>query len=755
MQANIRRASHRFSPHRAPVWITFTCMLLAIPTARADLVLRYTFDESSGPALDSGAAPATNGTFTGLATRVANTPGATGYALNLNFSGVGNYLTCGNPDKLNNLSNLTLVTWINLQGNPVLNDRLIDKLSTTGGFGWVINNTTANSVQFRFLANATTGPSAISTANVNLTNRWVFLALTYDSTVTSNNVRYYSGTTASAVAQLGNALNFNQGIITNTANDFRVGSTPASASDRTPPAWYDDVRVYNTVLSQTDLESVRLEALQNAPAQIATQPANQTVYDGAAQVTFAATVGGADPVYKQWFFNLTNAIADATNASLTLTNVTSSRVGTYSLFVSNAYTPAGAWSSNATLTLLPLYNTAQMSNIWNLVPGDRPYITGTSSNAAERGLIFNNTTSNLLLVSRAPAASVVVLDPQTGAEKYFMDVTGVGSDVPGSLLALNMIGVGDDGVVYAGNVSVNAGSQSYNIYRWPDDSSNNAPVLVFAGDPGAGVAPNLRWGDNMAVRGAGANSQILLAPGTGTNVVLLQTSSGLNFQTEIQPAVIAISGVPSAFAQVGLAFGPGTNTFWAKTPNQQLYLVQFDLNSNTGAVLYAYPGTAVPGSVRGISTDPTQRWLAGVAVESAGDNARLYDVSDLVAGPVLMDQELFATHNANTTVGGPAYTTFGGNYVFALNSNNGIKAFLINTNYLPPFRLTSVAASDVSDVVLTWQSVAGHSYQVQFKDSLAASIWSNASLSITATGAATSFTNTVPGASRFYRVYGQ
>ena len=139
-------------------------------------------------------------------------------------------------------------------------------------------------------------------------------------------------------------------------------------------------------------------------------------------------------------------------------------------------------------------------------------------------------------------------------------------------------------------------------------------------------------------------------------------------------------------------------------------------------------------------------------------NVRLYDVSDLVAGPILRDQEVFATLNANVTVGGTGATAFGGNYLFALDSNNGIKAFLINTNFVPslsPFSISSVTPSGGS-VVFTWPSVAGHSYQVQFKNSISSANWSNLGNVITAAGSATSFTNTTADtSSKFYRVQGQ
>jgi hypothetical protein len=282
-------------------------------------------------------------------------------------------------------------------------------------------------------------------------------------------------------------------------------------------------------------------------------------------------------------------------------------------------------------------------------------------------------------------------------------------------------------------------------------------VIVFAGDPAGAVQPNLRWGDNFCVRGSGPNTQILIAPGSGTNVVLLQTASTMDFQTEVPPAVISVSGVPSGFAQVGLAFGPGTNTFWAKTGNNSLYLIGFDLNASTGSVLYAYTTARVPASLRGISVNPPQKYLAGLAIESPNDNMRLFDVSSLTIGPIQRDEEVFATQNPNITVSGTGSTTFGGNYVFALDSNNGIKAFLINTNYVPPqpvFSITNFSAT-ISGQTLTWPATFGVTYQVQYKDLLNDPNWTDIGNQIIATSSPLSFTNTAGTASRSFRVRAQ
>jgi hypothetical protein len=82
---------------------------------------------------------------------------------------------------------------------------------------------------------------------------------------------------------------------------------------------------------------------------IVSQPAALTVYTGQS-ATFSVTAAGSSPLSYQWSFNGTN-IVNATNATLTLSNVQSSQAGNYSVLVSNSYGSVN--SAAATLNLLP------------------------------------------------------------------------------------------------------------------------------------------------------------------------------------------------------------------------------------------------------------------------------------------------------------------------------------------------------------------------------------------------------------------
>src|SRR5262249_25341853 len=150
------------------------------------------------------------------------------------------------------------------------------------------------------------------------------------------------------------------------------------------------------------------------------QPTGKTVLQGST-FTLTALPAGSPPLYPQWRLNGTNLtdgpnVSGALSNTLVLKNIPTSFAGNYSLFVSNGF-QATATSSNAVVVVIPVPNTGLVSNTWSLLPGERIYL---GTNGTERGIAYNTVTTNLLLVSRNPAESVVVLDSLTGAEKYFL-----------------------------------------------------------------------------------------------------------------------------------------------------------------------------------------------------------------------------------------------------------------------------------------------------------------------------------------------
>jgi hypothetical protein len=153
--------------------------------------------------------------------------------------------------------------------------------------------------------------------------------------------------------------------------------------------------------------------------------------------------------------------------------------------------------------------------------------------------------------------------------------------------------------------------------------------------------------------------------------------------------------------------------------------------------------------------DPSQGLLAAVEVANP-DNLQLYRLPTTTNPPVMLDQEFFPTDNANGNA--TASVAFGTNStVYALDSNNGLLAMSLNlAATLPSLRFTSIAptANPAPGAVVTWQSLVGGTYQLQYKGDLSVSGgWSDAGGSVVANGLSVTVSDTGPDfTNRFYRV---
>jgi hypothetical protein len=80
---------------------------------------------------------------------------------------------------------------------------------------------------------------------------------------------------------------------------------------------------------------------------ITSEPSSQTAATGD-NVTFSVTASGSEPLAYQWFYN-SSVVADATNSSITISNVQSSNAGEYAVIVTNDF--GSVTSVVATLTV--------------------------------------------------------------------------------------------------------------------------------------------------------------------------------------------------------------------------------------------------------------------------------------------------------------------------------------------------------------------------------------------------------------------
>ncbi|HYE32018.1 MAG TPA: immunoglobulin domain-containing protein [Methylomirabilota bacterium] len=480
------------------------------------------------------------------------------------------------------------------------------------------------------------------------------------------------------------------------------------------------------------------------PATIVTQPGNVTALEGAS-ISLTVTASGSLPLTFQWAFEGT-PISGATGTTLNLTNLQASTAGNYTVTVTN---PGGSvTSSNAVVTVNPLVRSDILTKAWQIAPGDVSYV---NTDSTQRGLAYNPVTGNVLLVTRTGGNKIIVLNGNTGASNRSLTIDP--AIVTGGTFAINMVDVAADGAVYVANLNTDvAAAGQLAIYRWENDSEAAAPVTVYAGNPVADMdnVQNRRFGDTLDVRGAGADTQILMSGRNGTNLLVFTTVGG--DPKTLAPTQIVVTNVPAGAFGLGAAFGEG-NTIWAKTTSGTLRKITFpdlanlqDQRVELGAETIA--GAAVATTIGPIGYDSTNKFLAGVAIENP-DNLRLYNLAD-TNNITMVDQELFPTDNAN--INGTGAIAFGGGRVYVLNSNNGIVAFNFNPNATPQPARARLAAGALSGSSFTLNVTGTPNARYRVESTTNFSQWEPVTeVTIDADGTVTATDANATAQRRFYR----
>jgi hypothetical protein len=440
----------------------------------------------------------------------------------------------------------------------------------------------------------------------------------------------------------------------------------------------------------------------NLPATIVTAPATIALWQGAPSYTLTATYGGTRPFTYQWQCAGTN-LPGATQASLTLNNISFNHAGAYRVAVSNAL--GGAVSASATLTITPNAASGVVTKLWDLPAGTRPYLTYRPAGDSligykEYGVAINPVNTNIIVVTRQnPTNMIAVLDKQ-GNFLHYIDYSGL--SVPVSGLPMNKVDVADDGVVYVGNFYNSSSVDiTFNIYAFDEGGNNYGKWIAYKGDPANGASTGTTgrstnsWGYTFSARGSGTNTQILIgssASNLRNFAILRDDGSGMgSFKSTLISVTDSLNLVPLGFCRLGMDWGPSENTVWAKTSSGNLILLSYDLgdgtNGTAGALTYIPQTVSLPNIMRTVPPSATQvkydplTGLLGCLRNGSPPNpvsVGLYDVSDILgAGPFQVDQEFFSTYNSDIEFLGSM--DFAKGYLVTLGLNNGLMMFQVNS----------------------------------------------------------------------------
>jgi hypothetical protein len=475
---------------------------------------------------------------------------------------------------------------------------------------------------------------------------------------------------------------------------------------------------------------------------IVTQPKDVRIVAGNRAAFSVATYRATT---YQWQHNGVD-IPGATTTSLTLSNAQLSDAGSYHVVVGNGVaTPLT--SSNAVLTV-KADTFPRLAPLWSIAPFERPYMTtDPSQTPMQRYFAYNALSNQVLIVSRtntttlASTGMVYVLNASTGADLYQMNADS--AIISGGLngIALSSVDVADDGAVYGANISDATTAVGFRLYRWANSDASTAPVTLYDGDPfGLGFT---RYGDSLAVRGSGVDTDVLLDDSRGLYGAIMQPTDSSMTAFMPSPFTNVIGGLTGGrtvlFADTNAY---GTNAFWEKHRGGALNLASYDLAGFTSAIITNYSNFPITLGVCGFNF--SLNLLCGINFlddTNASDTLDLFDISD-PSLPVFVASYNFPT-NSQANANRCGRVIFAGNRVFALDANNGFLAFTV----VPRLTITPTTG----EVVLSWPTnFTG--YTLTATPALSPTpTWTNVS-SGTIEGTQYVVTNTPSAASLFYRL---
>lgn len=247
--------------------------LAAVSVDAQSLLSHYTLD---GTGADSGSYNKT-GTLAGSAVFGSSGSGVGNFDKALSSPGTAaDYFTA--PTGASGefaLAAITIALWVKIDSASTSQiERLVSNITASTGFDFAISKATlgtggaADLFEFSFGFNSTSG-RVISADNQYVSDKWLFLAVTYDSANSTNNVKFYSGSETAGVVLNDTLTSVGSGSIASSASALEIGGTPASTGDRNPVALFNDVRIYDGALTSVQLEALRAGALIPEPSQYA------------------------------------------------------------------------------------------------------------------------------------------------------------------------------------------------------------------------------------------------------------------------------------------------------------------------------------------------------------------------------------------------------------------------------------------------------------------------------------------------------
>ncbi len=320
------------------------------------------------------------------------------------------------------------------------------------------------------------------------------------------------------------------------------------------------------------------------------------------------------------------------------------------------------------------FSTSRLEKLWvkNSENNNLPTWFATSGNT-ERGIAYGN--EHLYIVSRSNGLSVNILDASNGNEIGNLNVTGI----TGGTFELNDVETGTGGAILACNLTSDASTSAFKIYKWNNESSTPYEFINYT------TTGTYRLGDNFTILGDLGNDAVIYAAVANDNKIIKWTVTGGVLNTV--PVEITLSGITNIGTSPSVAA-------LGISDNADFYV---NGNSTMSPTLFANDGTnkgTIPENVIGLSNSALQTFIfQGVRYTSAFQNTDAVNETSGQNAIVMIESKVHNElnfddrygvserigNNENTYATGDITFKSNGNeqepIIYVLSTNNGFGAY--------------------------------------------------------------------------------
>ncbi|OHA29992.1 MAG: hypothetical protein A3B08_02015 [Candidatus Taylorbacteria bacterium RIFCSPLOWO2_01_FULL_43_44] len=228
--------------------------VLQRPPNNLGLVGYWSFNEGTSTIAGDFSGNGNNGTLTGM----ANPPTATsgwgdgkrGKALN--FDGVDDAVSVAPNSSINDISSLTISTWVYPRTEGELNRGGILRKENfpTAGWDFGFDSAGTNALFFRHFYDGGTNLIRDSSDSAVTLNKWNYITLTWDGSTTATGIKFYVNGIETGYDTTQNGVGNR---VSDASSNLDIGIAPAA---NTWDGLIDDVRIYNRALTAAEVKAL-------------------------------------------------------------------------------------------------------------------------------------------------------------------------------------------------------------------------------------------------------------------------------------------------------------------------------------------------------------------------------------------------------------------------------------------------------------------------------------------------------------------